>query len=58
MMDFIKKAWGSNNSRGFKLAAWGAAFAAFGVWQYMDTKKQAQIEADPLKPHPSFVKKA
>jgi hypothetical protein len=27
-MDYAKKVWGSGQSRGFKVAAWGAAIAA------------------------------
>lgn len=40
MNEFVNKAkklWGSNESRGFKLGAWGVAFGAAAVWFYVDT---------------------
>lgn len=39
MLDNIKKAWGVGTPKGFRGAAWIVAFAAFGLWQYMDYKR-------------------
>lgn len=58
MFDFLKRAWGSSQPKRFKIAAWVTAFSVFGVWQYVDNQKKLKTEADPMKPHPSFVKKA
>lgn len=36
MFSFARKVWGSGQSKRFKLASWGVAFAMFGVWYYVD----------------------
>lgn len=33
IMSGIRALWGSGQSRGFKLAAWGVAITVFGAWQ-------------------------
>ena len=37
-VNFAKKVWGTDSSRGFRAASWGMAFAAFGVWYYIDNR--------------------
>ena len=32
MLTSLKKMWGSNQSKGFKVASWGAAVVIFGCW--------------------------
>ena len=34
----IGKVWGTDGSRGFKLAAWGIAAGVLGAWTYYDSK--------------------
>eukprot|EP00981_Chlorochromonas_danica_P011990 scaffold4368_cov180-Ochromonas_danica.AAC.3 len=33
---FFRNIWGSNSSKGFRLASWGVALGAFGAWYYYD----------------------
>jgi hypothetical protein len=41
----FRKVWGSDASRSFKLASWGVAFGAFGVWQYLENRPKLTVNS-------------
>jgi len=42
VLDKMKDVWGANQSRGFKLASWGAALLAFAaITQYQKSQEQS-----------------
>ena len=60
MFEAMKRAWGANQSRVFKLQAWGAALAVFGIYSYLSSpsttalispQKQKELEAEYQKKH-------
>jgi len=62
MFEMMKRAWGANQSRVFKLQAWGAALAVFGIYTYLSRptptalispQKQKELEAEFQKKHGS-----
>lgn len=51
MMEFIKKAWGSGSSRGFKASAWVIAIGTFAAWQYFDNERNKRgVITNNIKP--------
>ena len=47
---FFGRVWGSDGSRGFKLAAWATAVAGVGAWTYLDNKgKSGVMGADEIE---------
>jgi hypothetical protein len=46
MMDFLKRIWGVGAPKGFKAAAWVAAFGIFGLMQYRDQQKAKRAIED------------
>lgn len=45
MLARLKQVWGSGESRGFKLAAWGVALCAAGGYHYfVEDKRTASIK--------------
>ena len=45
MLDKVKSLWGSGQSRGFRVAAWGAAIATFAAFSYYQNRGITDLEA-------------
>ncbi len=42
-LQFVKNIWGSDQSRGFRLTAWGIALIGFMSYTYYDSKREIDI---------------
>ena len=40
----VRRIWGSDSSRSFKLASWAIAFGVYGVWYVYENKKNLFYE--------------